>query len=958
MRDPACTNSEPEPPSGGAVRPRATAAFGPGPSASLLVVKTSSLTTTTRNVGPGGGKTFTTLLFVINRRGREGCENMLGLASRMLLVTGIALLPALALQTVSHVEAYKARQESRHEEARRIAILLAAEQAQIIDGGRQLLKALGRLRSVREGNAELCTPYLTAVNADLHRYSSLTAFDRDGQIICSSRGQDREREGREPSIEDRARIYGTFALGERRFDVLAGTQVIELAEPFKDANGEVLGVVTAELKLSWLQSILDDYDLSPGMRVTVTDPQGSILARRPSDLAAADAVGEGSATEVVYVAEFGAASRFGPAVGKTPGQFIVRVAIERRAQGSLVDAPEAWAVAMVLVSTVLALILARLGLGWMIWKPVVRLLQTAKEWRDGDLSARTGLREDGSEMGQLGAAFDAVAAAAQSREFALRAAKDTAMQDRARLAAIYQSAPVGLALLDPDIRFVEVNERLAALTGLPRQAHVGRRVAEVVPALARRIQAICREVLETGREIDGVEIGEVHPEGQERAFLVSFHPVRDPKGSILGINVSVLEITEQKRALAATEIQARRLEERVTEEISAREVAQARAAHAERMQALGQLAGGIAHDFNNVLQSVEGGATLIDRKAGDVDLVRRYARLILTAVRRGSGITRRLLSFARRGELVAELVEPRDLLHDMKEVLGHTLGTTISLRVVVPPGLPDFLADRSQLEAVLVNLSTNARDAMPGGGELVFEAREETVGTGFSVDIPPGRYLRILVSDTGEGMEQATLARAMEPFFTTKSKEKGTGLGLSMAKGFAEQSGGGLHVASEPGRGTVVSLWFPVATEGPKVAEPGQTLLRAARRRRVLLTDDQPIVLETLSAAMEEAGFSVVTASDGREALDLLEGGLIVDTLVSDLSMPRMSGYALIAAAKDLQPSLVAVLITGNAAECAELTTGDALPGSFALLRKPLSPGALVDQIEAMFATREIAAPH
>ena len=274
-------------------------------------------------------------------------------------------------------------------------------------------------------------------------------------------------------------------------------------------------------------------------------------------------------------------------------------------------------------------------------------------------------------------------------------------------------------------------------------------------------------------------------------------------------------------AMAVGEISMRRmaleLEARMREETVAREAAQAQLARARRLEALGHLAGGVAHDFANVLQAVQGGVAIA---AGQVDSDPAAAHHVLGMVgdvtRRGASVTRRLLGFARRGELGTEQVDVTVVLTELQEVLAHGLGVSLHVRVAAAPGLPMIQADRGELEAVLVNLATNARDAMPEGGALVLEAAAEKV-TEHAVHpagLRPGSYVRLSAIDTGVGMDAGTLARAAEPFFTTKPAGQGTGLGLAMARDFAEQAGGGFALASEPGRGTTVSLWLPaVAAE-------------------------------------------------------------------------------------------------------------------------------------------------
>ncbi len=275
-------------------------------------------------------------------------------------------------------------------------------------------------------------------------------------------------------------------------------------------------------------------------------------------------------------------------------------------------------------------------------------------------------------------------------------------------------------------------------------------------------------------------------------------------------------------AVAVSELSLRRLaselEARLRDEAAAREAAQARLAQSRRLEALGQLAGGVAHDFANVLQAVQGAARLAaERLERDPGSARGLLDLIGDASRHGASITRRLLGFARRGELRVEAVDAAVLLKELEEVLAYTLGASgPHIRIEAVPGLPTVLADKGELEAVLVNLATNARDAMPQGGTLTLVAvAEDIVGddTPLPAGLRPGRYVRLSAADTGTGMDGATLTRAAEPFFTTKPEGEGTGLGLAMARDFAEQAGGGLAIASEPGRGTTVTLWLPSAAE-------------------------------------------------------------------------------------------------------------------------------------------------
>ena len=391
---------------------------------------------------------------------------------------------------------------------------------------------------------------------------------------------------------------------------------------------------------------------------------------------------------------------------------------------------------------------------------------------------------------------------------------------------------------------------------------------------------------------------------------------------------------ETRVAQRTTELQA--AYERLAEEALEREQTKAHLAQAQRMEALGQLAGGIAHDFNNVLQAVSGGLSLIERRA-ESEMVKHLATLAGNS--------------ARNAPCRAKAVAPKLLLEGLHEMLAHTIGIGVTIRVVADEGLPMLLADKGQLETVLVNLAINARDAMNGGGILFLGATLDAVSeVGHAASLAPGRYLRLSVSDTGTGMDPATLAHACEPFFTTKPVGKGTGLGLAMARGFAQQSDGGFAIDSTPGMGTTVKLWFPQAAGelelaglvAPLVPQPAVTVGAC-----VLVVDDDAMVREVLVGEMTELGYRVSEACDGLEALAQIDDGATVDLLISDFAMPGMNGLVLIQEARRRRPDLRVLLLTGYADASVRLA---AEAGRTALLRKPVTCAALAQGAATLLA--------
>ena len=397
------------------------------------------------------------------------------------------------------------------------------------------------------------------------------------------------------------------------------------------------------------------------------------------------------------------------------------------------------------------------------------------------------------------------------------------------------------------------------------------------------------------------------------------------------------------------------LEARVAEEVAARETAQAGLVQAQRMEALGQLAGGIAHDFNNVIQAVQGAAGIIEHSPHNAARVLSLAHRIVEASERGAAVTRRLLAFSRRSDLRAEAVDAISLLDGMQEILSHTLGTGVSVQANTERDLPLLLVDKGQLETVLVNLATNARDAMKGMGTLILGAAVDVVREDDSpsairpATLKAGAYVCLSATDTGPGMPPDVLARAQEPFFTTKPPGTGTGLGLAMARGFVEQSGGAMLIESAPGRGTVVKLWLPVA-EGPSLGQAASEDRSAVAapcktRARLLLVDDDEIVRETLGEMLDAEGYAVLPAASGPEALALLDAGERIAVVISDLSMPNMDGVSVIREVQKRRPHLPAILLTGFATSTAGIHLDAPSSGALTVLRKPVQGKVLAEHV-------------
>ncbi|HEY8033892.1 MAG TPA: response regulator [Methylocella sp.] len=356
------------------------------------------------------------------------------------------------------------------------------------------------------------------------------------------------------------------------------------------------------------------------------------------------------------------------------------------------------------------------------------------------------------------------------------------------------------------------------------------------------------------------------------------------------------------------------LERRVEERTRERETAWAQVQQMQKLESLGQLTGGIAHDFNNLLQVISGNLEILSRRlSDDVDIKSRLARAS-EAVDRGTTLTARLLAFARRQDLKLEAVDVPRLINGMTDMLRRSLGSAIEIAVKLEDGLPAIRTDANQLDLALLNIALNARDAMPEGGCLQIAVRRENVKAGSIRSLKAGEYVCIALTDTGIGMDEATLRRASEPFFTTKELGKGTGLGLSMVYGLAAQSEGALCLASQVGVGTTVELYLPVVKRGAAEPPPPASSDTPVRSRSciILLVDDDPKVAETTASMLQCLGHQVLVASSGTEALNILKGDSTIDLVITDHAMPHMTGSELADQIRGIR-NLPIILATGYA---------------------------------------------
>jgi signal transduction histidine kinase len=387
------------------------------------------------------------------------------------------------------------------------------------------------------------------------------------------------------------------------------------------------------------------------------------------------------------------------------------------------------------------------------------------------------------------------------------------------------------------------------------------------------------------------------------------------------------------------------LELRIEERTRERENALAQLFEAQKMDTIGQLTGGVAHDFNNLLMAVLGSLNLLEKRLPDDPRGHRLLQNALQGAQRGAALTQRLLAFSRRQELKPESVDIPKLVSGMKELLERALGRGVDLQTQFEGALPPVLVDANQLELALLNVALNARDAMPTGGGLTIAAACHTQNAqGTNPSLPAGDYVCIRVIDNGIGMDEVTLAKATEPFFTTKGPGKGTGLGLSMVDGLAAQSGGQLRISSKPNVGTTLELWLPIAKSAVVALASTVEVLGpppVVASCKVLLVDDDALVMTGTAAMIEDLGHTPIEAHSAAEALAKLASGLQVDVVMTDHAMPGMTGLQLAECIQEKYSGLPVILATGYAELPAD-------PATLGLLRlaKPCSQYEIASAIQ------------
>jgi two-component system NtrC family sensor kinase len=505
-----------------------------------------------------------------------------------------------------------------------------------------------------------------------------------------------------------------------------------------------------------------------------------------------------------------------------------------------------------------------------------------------------------------------------------REAERALRHSESKYRSLVEHATYGIYRSTPEGHFVSVNPALVEMLGYGSEEELleAKLADEIYEDRGERAGLVAQ--YERAESIDAVDLRWRRRDGEPITVRVSGRPLHDEEGELVAFEMIAEDVTER-----------RRLEEQLRQ--------------SQKMEAVGQLTGGIAHDFNNELSVILLNAELMARALESGEAVDGDdLEAIHEAAKRASRITRQLLGFSRQAELRMEATDLSQVVGGMSSMIRTVVPEMIDVRISADPSVSMVRVDAGVVEQILLNLVTNARDAMPTGGDLVIEVGEQEVEEAQAelyADVSPGRYVFITVSDTGIGMDRNVQARLFEPFFTTKPSGEGTGLGMAMVYGLTEQQDGYVHVYSEPGHGTTVRLGFPACVEaGPDGAAPEKHRELQGGSETILLVEDEPAVRGTARRVLERAGYHVVAAADGEEGLSLYRASPErFDLVLSDLVMPKMGGLQLYEALQEEWESVPFLLASGYAGR--EPEEGAPLDKSIPFVQKPWRLADLLERV-------------
>jgi PAS domain S-box-containing protein len=840
------------------------------------------------------------------------------------LIAALAV-PLVAFQVLWGYEEYRDAEQAAESEALILADATASSVRQFLGLTEQLLVSVADEFGQAWIAADDCGGGPELISDLLPFFVTMTVLRADGRILCSAHPVPEGVDADAWSVTAAVRSSGGFAMGEAVVGEISGQWILPVGVPVFGADGALAALIIGSVPLLELAPLLEGVTLDDEHLVTIATGDRVVIARSHE----ADTwVGEPLPPGTGFDREI------------APGRFVARgpdLLGTSRAWGQVeldngwiiyVGVPEAsvFGPARALlarqVGTTLLIVIAGILLAGLSYRRIARALQELTRGirkASGDGQAIPLPDATPAEVSTVVEQFNDTLMSQRRAEAAERTARE-------RYQAIFDNAVFGLYVSTLDGRFLQVNPALAAMLGYAsREALLEAGPLALYPSAQIREELIERAV--GHGSIENWEVDWLRADGDPIAVRLNGRRLDGPGGGA-SFEMIVQDITDEKR----TESELRQT---------------------QKMEAIGKLAGGIAHDFNNLLTVIGGNLELIDDDLpaehpmkGDIEQIREAAS-------RASTLTGQLLAFARRDPRGARPISVNRLLLEMERMLVRLIGEDVELETRLAPVPAVISIDPGELEQILMNLVLNARDALPKGGCVIVETRMAPLGSGGATGRPGEDGVLLSVRDTGVGMDPETTKRVFEPFYTTKPMGEGTGLGLSTVYGIVQRASGHIEIESEPEIGTTVQIWFPLAS-GEVEVEPRPVVearVIVGGDERILVVEDEELVRVFVRRALTEAGYQIVVASDGREALEVLEGlDTPVDLVLTDVVMPRMSGTELAQRLLTISPDTPVLFMSGYVQNQSMNTQFGDNPEI--LLRKPFTTAELCSRVRLMLDRR------
>lgn len=878
--------------------------------------------------------------------------NSLTIRAQLILLALIVALPAAAIIIYSGLLSRNHEIQQARIEVRQLADRIASEQNNLAASAEQLVNALAHLPDVRNRNVAGIESVLRNVLKLNSQYSNIFIVDLKGAVWAANFPKNPPFTVLDRRYFKNAVASGRFSSGEYILNRSTNKPGLTFGYPFKDEQGNIKGVICIGFNLEYYKRFLSSSELASGKRYLLLDHNGVVLAApiHPEELVGRQyfsdqfkKMQEGPEGDEFIALALDGKKRF-IAYRKMKLQdeqspyMYVRVGTEVDTVLSTANKSLIYTLTIFFSFLAIALYIA-----WHIGKrslvDSIALLQNASQrLADGDLDIKVSDLVTGGELGRLGQTFDNMARQLTLRGHAL-------FEQQSFCSNLIGNAATATFVLDKTHRIMLWNRACEALTGLQEAEMIGTdeqwkpfysmkrpTVADVI--IDNKLDSLpdlYKSYSKSALNPEGIKAEGWYKNlgGKDRYIIFEAAPIRNSGGVLIAAIETLQDVTESKK-----------LEEQLLQ--------------SQKIEAIGQLAGGVAHDFNNILSAIMGYGHLTLMKMGPDDYLRGYVEQILQAGDRASTLTQGLLSFSRKRIINPAPHDLNDIIKNFEKFLMRLISEDIKITTTCTESELSILVDRGQLEQVLMNLVTNARDAMPAGGDITIRTEALFIDEQF-IEVhgfgKKGKYAVLLVSDTGEGMDENTRKKIFEPFFTTKGEGKGTGLGLSMVYGIVKQHDGFIDVYSEPGKGTSFKVYLPlVRGSGAELRLEADPTKMPGGSETILVAEDDPVLRKLTTTILHDHGYTVIEAIDGADAVAKYgENRARIHLVLLDGIMPQKNGREALDEIQLINSSVKAIFMSGYSQDI--ISKQGLLEPGINFIVKPVIPSVLLKKVREVLDT-------